>query len=136
MCSSLQTADAGTPRYDLRATCSRAAGVLRAKGYTLRAALGAHEAPVHDRARSCCYAALAAGAGVELEAGRARGVRTPETTRAALKAVERLSKRVRREVERESYTALVCQLVFIEGDPLPADRVFTYVAPWLGPQRL
>lgn len=118
-----------TPAHAALRTSYVFPGVLRAKGYTLRAALGAREAPVHDRARSCCYAALAAGAGVELEAGRARGVRTPETTtRAALKAVERLSKRVRREVERESYTALVCQLVFIEGDPLPADRVFTYTS--------
>ena len=37
--SALQTADAGTPRYVFP-------GVLRAKGYTLRAALGAREAPV------------------------------------------------------------------------------------------
>ena len=77
--SALQTADAGTPRYVFP-------GVLRAKGYTLRAALGARE----KRRGAATVRGFTFSSGVELEAGRARRVRTPET-RAALKAVERLS---------------------------------------------
>lgn len=102
----------------------------RERLHASRGSRRSRNAGARPRAQLLLRGFLAAGAGVELEAGmRARGVRTPETTtRAALKAVERLSKRVRREVERESYTALVCQLVFIEGDPLPADRVFTYTS--------